>query len=95
MYGLEPGIGRRRYFQLVVKYLTPAQYAEKGDAHNNLTHAAERLLPGESGLLASIGTTAIARFGRPVALGPVARADVAHHAPEIYRALVEATAFAL
>ena len=64
MYGLEAGqsaVGD--IFNWFVKYLTPAAYTAKGDPHVNLTHAAERLLPGESGLAGPrLEQRAIARF---------------------------------
>ena len=95
MYGLEAGqsaVGD--IFNWFVKYLTPAQYAAKGDPHANLTREAEKLQPGESGLLAldwNNGNRTI--LVDPLLSGLLLGQTLHTTAPEIYRALVEATAF--
>lgn len=95
MYGLEAGqsaVGD--IFNWFVKYLTPAQYTAKGDAHVNLTRAAEKLAPGASGLLAldwNNGNRTI--LVDPLLTGLLVGQTLHTSAPEIYRALVEATAF--
>ncbi|NQT38513.1 MAG: ribulokinase, partial [Planctomycetes bacterium] len=53
MYGLEAGqsaVGD--IFNWFASHLTPAKYTAKGDPHVNLTREADKLRPGESGLLA-------------------------------------------
>ncbi|MFW6169046.1 MAG: ribulokinase [Planctomycetota bacterium] len=95
MYGLEAGqsaVGD--IFNWFVKHLTPAAYAGKGDPHANLTAAAERLEPGESGLLAldwNNGNRTILndQLLTGLLIGQTLHTDAA----EIYRALIEATAF--
>ena len=95
MYGLEAGqsaVGD--IFNWFVKYLTPAEYTHRGDAHVNLTQAAEKLQPGESGLLAldwNNGNRTILVDARLTGL--LVGQTLHTSAPEIYRALVEATAF--
>jgi len=95
MYGLEAGqsaVGD--IFHWFVKYLTPAQYTAKGDPHANLTRAAEQLRPGESGLLAldwNNGNRTI--LVDPLLTGLLVGQTLHTSAPEVYRALVEATAF--
>ena len=95
MYGLEAGqsaVGD--IFNWFVKYLTPKQYAAKGDPHANLSREAEKLLPGQSGLLAldwSNGNRTI--LVDPLLTGLLVGQTLHTSAQEIYRALVEATAF--
>jgi L-ribulokinase len=95
MYGLEAGqsaVGD--IFNWFVKYLTPAQYTAKGDAHVNLTREAEKLLPGASGLLAldwNNGNRTV--LVDPLLTGLLVGQTLHTTAPEVYRALVEATAF--
>jgi L-ribulokinase len=95
MYGLEAGqsaVGD--IFNWFVKYLTPAQYTAKGDPHVNLSREAEKQLPGESGLLAldwNNGNRTI--LVDPLLVGLLVGQTLHTTAPEIYRALVEATAF--
>jgi L-ribulokinase len=95
MYGLEAGqsaVGD--IFNWFVKYLTPAQYTAKGDAHVNLTQEAQRLAPGASGLLAldwNNGNRTI--LVDPLLTGLLVGQTLHTTAPEVYRALVEATAF--
>jgi L-ribulokinase len=94
MYGLEAGqsaVGD--IFNWFVRNLAPAKYA-KGDAHANLTREAEKLGPGESGLLAldwNNGNRTI--LVDPLLTGMLVGQTLHTTAPEIYRALVEATAF--
>ena len=93
MFGLEAGqsaVGD--IFNWFVKYLTPAQYTAKGDAHVNLSKEAEKLAPGESGLLAldwNNGNRTI--LVDPLLVGLLVGQTLHTTAPEIYRTLVEAT----
>jgi len=95
MYGLEAGqsaVGD--IFNWFVKYLTPGDYTAKGDPHGNLTKVAEQLKPGESGLLAldwNNGNRTILVDARLTGL--LVGQTLHTSAPEVYRALVEATAF--
>ncbi len=95
MYGLEAGqsaVGD--IFNWFTRHLAPAKYASKGDAHANLTRDAEKLEPGESGLLAldwNNGNRTI--LVDPLLTGLLIGQTLHTQAPEIYRALVEATAF--
>ncbi len=95
MYGLEAGqsaVGD--IFHWFVKHLTPARYTAKGDPHANLTREAEKLQPGESGLLAldwNNGNRTI--LVDPLLSGLLVGQTLHTSAPEVYRALVEATAF--
>ena len=95
MYGLEAGqsaVGD--IFNWFVKQLAPAAYTAKGDAHANLTRDAERLRPGESGLLAldwNNGNRTI--LVDPLLTGLLLGQTLHTTAAETYRALVEATAF--
>ena len=77
-----------------VKSLAPAQYAGDGDAHVELTRAAEKLLPGESGLVAldwNNGNRTV--LVDPLLTGLLVGQTLHTTAAEIYRALIEATAF--
>ncbi len=95
MYGLEAGqsaVGD--IFNWFVKHLAPAEFTARGDAHANLTKAAARLRPGESGLLAldwNNGNRTVLVDARLTGL--LVGQTLHTSAPDIYRALVEATAF--
>jgi L-ribulokinase len=95
MYGLEAGqsaVGD--IFNWFARYLAPSKYSAKGDVHANLTREAEKLRPGESGLLAldwNNGNRTI--LVDPLLVGMLVGQTLHTTAPEIYRALVEATAF--
>lgn len=95
MYGLEAGqsaVGD--IFNWFVSHLAPGKYAADGDAHVNLTKDAKKLKPGESGLLAldwNNGNRTI--LVDPLLSGMLVGQTLHTTAPEIYRALVEATAF--
>lgn len=94
MYGLEAGqsaVGD--IFNWFAKYLTPAEFT-RGNAHENLTHAASALAPGASGLLAldwnnGNRTVLVDQNLTGLLLGQTIHTT----APEVFRALVEATAF--
>ncbi len=94
MHGIEAGqsaVGD--IFNWCTKHLTPKAY-DKGDAHANLTEAAAALKPGESGLLAldwNNGNRNV--LVDPLLTGLLVGQTLHTTAPEIYRALVEATAF--
>lgn len=95
MYGLEAGqsaVGD--IFNWFVSFLAPAKYTSAGDAHAALTREAENLKPGESGLLAldwNNGNRTI--LVDPLLTGMLVGQTLLTTAPEVYRALVEATAF--
>ena len=95
MYGIEAGqsaVGD--LFNWCVKQLTPAEYSRDGDAHVALTEAAAKLTPGQSGLLAldwNNGNRTILVDARLTGL--LIGQTLHTTAPEIYRALIEATAF--
>jgi L-ribulokinase len=95
MYGLEAGqsaVGD--IFNWFTSRLAPGGYTAKGDPHANLTREAEKLKPGESGLLAldwNNGNRTI--LVDPLLTGLLLGQTLHTSAPEIYRALVEATAF--
>ncbi|MGD9127599.1 MAG: ribulokinase, partial [Planctomycetia bacterium] len=95
MYGIEAGqsaVGD--IFNWFVKFLAPAQYTEKGDVHVNLTRAAKKLAPGESGLLAldwNNGNRTV--LVDPLLTGVLVGQTLHTTAPEVYRTMIEATAF--
>ena len=95
MYGLEAGqsaVGD--IFNWFAGQLAPARYTAKGDPHANLTREARKLRPGESGLLAldwNNGNRTI--LVDPLLTGLLVGQTLHTNAAEVYRALVEATAF--
>jgi L-ribulokinase len=95
MYGLEAGqsaVGD--IFNWFVKSLAPAKYSANGDAHVELTRAAEKLRPGASGLVAldwNNGNRTI--LVDPLLTGLLVGQTLHTTAAEVYRALIEATAF--
>jgi len=95
MYGLEAGqsaVGD--IFNWFVKNLAPSKYTEKGDVHVNLSREAAKLQPGESGLLAldwNNGNRTV--LVDQLLTGQIIGATLHTSAPEIYRTLIEATAF--
>ncbi len=94
MYGLEAGqsaVGD--IFNWFVQNLTPEQYS-KNNAHVSLTQQASKLNPGATGLLAldwnnGNRTILVDQQLTGLLIGQTIRTT----APEVYRALVEATAF--
>jgi len=95
MYGLEAGqsaVGD--IFNWFVSRLTPGVFTAKGDSHANLTRQADKLKVGESGLLAldwNNGNRTI--LVDPLLSGLLVGQTLHTTAPEVYRALVESTAF--
>ena len=95
MYGLEAGqsaVGD--IFNWFVKQLTPASYGPESEAHVKLTEAAAKLKVGESGLVAldwNNGNRTV--LVDPLLTGLLVGQTLHTTAAEIYRALVEATAF--
>jgi L-ribulokinase len=95
MVGLEAGqsaVGD--IFNWFAKYLAPAAYTSQGDSHDNLTREAEKLRPGQSGLLAldwNNGNRTV--LVDPLLTGLLVGQTLHTTAAEIYRALIEATAF--
>ena len=95
MYGLEAGqsaVGD--IFNWFTSCLTPEKYTARGNPHVNLTRAADKLEPGQSGLLAldwNNGNRTI--LVDPLLTGLLVGQTLHTSAPEVYRALVEATAF--
>jgi L-ribulokinase len=95
MYGLEAGqsaVGD--IFNWFAAKLAPKQFTSNRDAHSALTKEAEKLKPGESGLLAldwNNGNRTI--LVDPLLTGLLVGQTLHTTAPEVYRALVEATAF--
>ena len=81
-------------FNWFVSHMTPYRYTAKGDAHANLTAEAERLRPGESGLLAldwNNGNRNV--LVDPLLTGLLVGQTLHTTAAEAYRAWIEATAF--
>ena len=95
MYGLEAGqsaVGD--IFNWFVKYLSPEEYGNDGAAHEKLTQDAAKLKPGESGLVAldwNNGNRTI--LVDPLLSGLLVGQTLHTTAAEVYRTLVEATAF--
>jgi len=95
MYGLEAGqsaVGD--IFNWFVRHLAPQAVTGKGDAHVNLTRQAEQLKPGASGLIAldwNNGNRTV--LVDPLLTGLLVGQTLHTTAAEIYRALVESTAF--
>lgn len=95
MYGLEAGqsaVGD--IFHWFVKHLAPAKYGTGADAHAALTAEAAKLRPGESGLVAldwNNGNRTV--LVDPLLTGLLVGQTLHTTAAEVYRALVEATAF--
>ena len=95
MYGLEAGqsaVGD--IYNWFVKQLSPAKYGNESEAHAKLSEAAALLKPGESGLVAldwNNGNRTI--LVDPLLSGLLIGQTLHTTAPEIYRTLVEATAF--
>lgn len=94
-YGLEAGqsaVGD--LFNWVAKQLAPARYTQAGDAHVALTAEAETLEPGASGLVYldwNNGNRTV--LVNPRLTGLMVGQTLHTTAAEIYRAVVEATAF--
>lgn len=94
MYGIEAGqsaVGD--IFNWFTTHLTPKAF-DKRDAHARLTEAAAALQPGQSGLLAldwNNGNRNV--LVDPLLSGLLVGQTLHTTAPEVYRALVEATAF--
>lgn len=95
MYGLEAGqsaVGD--IFNWFATSLAPAAYAAGGDTHARLTEEARRLAPGASGLLAldwNHGNRTV--LVDPRLTGLLVGQTLQTTTAEIYRALIEATAF--
>ncbi|TVS10522.1 MAG: ribulokinase [Planctomycetaceae bacterium] len=95
MYGLEAGqsaVGD--IFHWFVKHLASSNSADGQDPHARLTQQAEQLLPGASGLMAldwNNGNRTI--LVDPLLTGLVLGQTLHTTAAEMYRALIEATAF--
>jgi L-ribulokinase len=95
MYGLEAGqsaVGD--IFLWFAKYLTPAAYTTGGDTIANLTAHAEKLRPGESGLVALDWNNGNRTILVDALLTGLLVGQTLHTtAAEVFRTLVEATAF--
>ncbi len=95
MYGLEAGqsaVGD--IFHWFVRHLAPAEFTRDADPHRRLSREAAKLRPGESGLLAldwNNGNRTI--LVDPLLAGLLVGQTLHTTAAEIYRALIEATAF--
>jgi len=95
MYGLEAGqsaVGD--IFNWFASQLAPQRYTTRGDSHLNLSRHAEKIRPGASGLLAldwNNGNRTV--LVDPRLTGLIVGQTLSTSAPEVYRALVEATAF--
>lgn len=95
MYGLEAGqsaVGD--IFNWFAKHLAPAAYSADGDTIANLTKVAEKLRPGETGLVALDWNNGNRTILVDALLTGLLVGQTLHTtAPEIFRTLVEATAF--
>ena len=95
MYGLEAGqsaVGD--IFNWFVKQFAAAAYGGEAEAHAKLTEAAAKLKPGESGLVAldwNNGNRTV--LVDPLLTGMLVGQTLHTTAAEVYRALIEATAF--
>ena len=95
MHGLEAGqsaVGD--IFNWFVKQLSPAEFGGPAEAHEKLSAAAAPLKPGESGLVAldwNNGNRTV--LVDPLLTGLIVGQTLHTTAAEVYRALVEATAF--
>ena len=95
MYGLEAGqsaVGD--IFHWFVKQLSPAKYGSESEAHEKLSADAAQLKPGESGLVAldwNNGNRTV--LVDPRLTGLLIGQTLQTRAAEVYRALIEATAF--
>lgn len=95
MIGIEAGqsaVGD--IFNWFVKNLTPEKYGTGDEAHLQLTEAAAKLRPGESGLLSldwNNGNRSV--LVDPLLTGLLVGQTLHTTAAEVYRALIEATAF--
>ncbi|MBI5864627.1 MAG: ribulokinase [Planctomycetes bacterium] len=95
MYGIEAGqsaVGD--IFNWFVNRIAPSAYGAPAEMHARLTEAAARLRPGESGLVAldwHNGNRTV--LVDPLLTGLIAGETLATTPAEIYRALIEATAF--
>jgi L-ribulokinase len=95
MYGLEAGqsaVGD--IFNWFVKNLTPGEYGNDADAHRRLSDEAAKLRPGQSGLVAldwNNGNRTV--LVDPLLTGMLVGQTLHTTAAEVYRALVESTAF--
>ena len=95
MYGLEAGqsaVGD--IFNWFVNRMVPAKYGSGGDAHVALTKEADGLAPGASGLLAldwNNGNRTV--LVDPLLSGLMLGQTLHTTAAEVYRALIEATAY--
>ena len=95
MYGIEAGqsaVGD--IFEWFARRIAPAGYGSGADAHAALSTAAAALRPGESGLVAldwHNGNRTV--LVDPLLTGLIVGETLQTTPPEIYRALIEATAF--
>jgi L-ribulokinase len=95
MYGLEAGqaaVGD--IFNWFVKQCVPKTYYSSGDVYENLAREAAKLLPGESGLMCldwNNGNRTV--LADPLLTGLTIGTTLHTSAAEIYRALIEASAF--
>ncbi len=95
MYGIEAGqsaVGD--IFDWFVRRIAPGAFGTGGDAHARLSEAAAKLRPGESGLVAldwHNGNRTV--LVDPLLTGLIIGEHLHTTPPEIYRALIEATAF--